>query len=89
MNPRRGDPLAKEVEIVVLQSLWGFQGSLVEAIERARQHGFDGLEANLCHPALAGLEPAVVAGRLAVSGLALMLELVTGGDYVPDLALSP
>lgn len=56
---------------------------------RARQHGFDGLEANLHHPVFAGLEPAAIAEALAAAGLSLIVELVTGGDYVPDLALSP
>jgi sugar phosphate isomerase/epimerase len=56
---------------------------------RARQHRFDGLEANLHHPVFAGLEPAAIAEALAAAGLSLIVELVTGGDYVPDLALSP
>lgn len=70
-------------------SLWGFQGDLAAAIRTAGQHGFHGLEANLHHPALAGLAPAAVVEQLAEAGLALVLELLTGGDYVPRLDCSP
>jgi sugar phosphate isomerase/epimerase len=70
-------------------SLWGFQGDLAAAIRTARQHGFHGLEANLHHPALAGHAPAAVVEQLAEAGLALVLELLTGGDYVPRLDCSP
>lgn len=70
-------------------SLWGFQGDLAAAIRTARQHGFHGLEANLHHPALAELAPVVVVEQLAEAGLALVLELLTGGDYVPRLDCSP
>lgn len=51
--------------------------------------GFHGLEANLLHPALAGLEPPAVVGALAAAAMPLVLELVTGGDYVPRLELGP
>ncbi len=77
------------MELVLLQSLWGFTGDLSSAIARARQGGFDGLEANLRHPALAGLEPEHVRQQLAAAGQELVLELVSGGDYVPDLSRSP
>lgn len=55
----------------------------------ARGHGFDGLEANLAHPALAAVEPGAVAQQLAAAGQALVLELLTGGDYVPRLDCTP
>jgi len=77
------------MDTVLLHSLWGFDGSLQEAISRARGHGFDGLEANLRHPALAALPPQEVAARLGDAGLALVVELVSGGDYVPELARTP
>lgn len=82
-------PHLRAMETVLLTSLWGFAGSLEEAITRARRHGFDGLEANLRHPALAALPLPEVAARLADAGLALVVELVSGGDYVPDLARTP
>lgn len=74
---------------LILQSLWGYAGDLQGAIERASAHGFDGLEANLRHPALAAQEPAAIAAQLEQAGLALIVELVTGGDYVPALSAGP
>ncbi len=74
---------------LICHSLWGFRGDLHDAMQRARSHGFDGLEANLHHPALAGLEPAAIREQLQAAGLALIVELVTGGDYVPALNLGP
>ena len=73
----------------VLFSLWGFKGDLAAAITTARHHGFDGLEANLRHPALAPLPAEQVRQQLAEAGLELVLELLTGGDYVPRLDCSP
>jgi hypothetical protein len=74
---------------LLLHSLWGFRGTLNEAIERAAAHGFDGLEANLIHPALAGQEAADATAALRRAGMALTVELVTGGDYVPELGRTP
>jgi sugar phosphate isomerase/epimerase len=74
---------------LLLFSLWGFQGDLAAAIATARRHGFDGLEANLHHPALADLPPAAVVHQLAEAGLGLVLELLTGADYVPRLDCGP
>lgn len=74
---------------LILQSLWGYGGDLRGAIERARSHGFDGLEVNLLHPALQGQDPAAITEQLRAAGLSLIIELVTGGDYVPDLSLGP
>lgn len=76
------------MQALILHSLWGFQGGLQEAIQRARHHGFDGLEANLDHPALAGADPGAVVAELGAAGLALIVELVTGNGYVPDLAMT-
>ena len=73
----------------VLFSLWGFEGDLAAAITTARRHGFDGLEANLRHPALAPLPAEQVRQQLVEAGLELVLELFTGGDYVPRLDCSP
>jgi sugar phosphate isomerase/epimerase len=74
---------------VLLQSLWGFAGDLQQAIQRASTGGFHGLEANIRHPALAALVPQAVVEALATQVMPLVLELVTGGDYVPRLALGP
>jgi sugar phosphate isomerase/epimerase len=74
---------------LLLFSLWGFTGDLAAAIATARRHGFAGIEANLRHPALAALTPAAARSQLAAAGQALVLELVTGGDYVPRLDHTP
>ncbi|MCP9835226.1 MULTISPECIES: sugar phosphate isomerase/epimerase [unclassified Cyanobium] len=64
-------------------SLWGFQGSLALALETAECGGFDGLELNIRHPCL--LADAEGPARLRDSGRPLVLEVVTGGGYVPEL----
>lgn len=74
---------------LICHSLWGHDGDLDAAIARALAHGFDGLEANLDHPALTAHEPPALVERLHQAGLALIVELVTGGDYVPTLACGP
>jgi sugar phosphate isomerase/epimerase len=68
-------------------SLWGFQGSLALALEMAERGGFDGLELNIRHPCL----QAEVDGpaRLRDCGRPLVLEVVTGGGYVPELGCTP
>jgi sugar phosphate isomerase/epimerase len=76
-------------ELKVFHSLWGFSGDWHEAIARAKASGFDGLEVNLRHPSLGGSEPLRVIQALQVSQLGLIVELITGGDYVPDLSVTP
>ncbi|MEI6829833.1 MAG: sugar phosphate isomerase/epimerase [Synechococcaceae cyanobacterium ELA445] len=73
----------------LFHSLWGFEGSLEQAIHRSQHQGFDGLELNLHHRCVAGLDPAQVRLFLRRGERQLILELVTGGDYVPDLTWSP
>ena len=72
------------MDLLLFHSLWGFEGSLEAALVRAR--GFDGLELNLRHPVLLERPLADAADQLRQANLAMVLELVTGGDYVPDLA---
>jgi hypothetical protein len=67
-------------------SLWGFSGDLSDAITRAKDQGFDGLEVNLGHPTIAQTDVLVLQEALQQADLQLIVELVTGGDYVPDLA---
>ncbi len=74
------------MDLLLFHSLWGFEGSLETALARARAQGFDGLELNRCHPVLANRPLAAVADQLRQAELSLVVELVTGGDYVPDLA---
>jgi sugar phosphate isomerase/epimerase len=68
-------------------SLWGFQGSLALALETAERGGFDGLELNIRHPCL--LADADGPARLRDRGRPLVLEVVTGGGYVPQLGCTP
>lgn len=74
------------MDLLLFHSLWGFEGSLESALVRARARGFDGLELNLRHPVLLERPLADAADQLRQANLAMVLELVTGGDYVPDLA---
>ena len=73
----------------LFHSLWGFSGDINQALVQARRHGFDGLEANLKHPAVSERSAGEVREALAEAGMALVLELFTGGDYVPRLNCSP
>ncbi|MDM7936697.1 MAG: hypothetical protein QUV06_04490 [Cyanobium sp. CZS 48M] len=57
------------MQALILHSLWGFQGSLQEAIHQARHSGFDGVEANLDHPALAGADHNMVVAEFAAADL--------------------
>jgi sugar phosphate isomerase/epimerase len=80
---------ATGAQLKVFHSLWGFSGDWHEAIARAKASGFSGLEVNLLHPSLADLEPLQAIDALKASQLDLVVELISGGDYVPDLAISP
>ncbi|MBW4529092.1 MAG: hypothetical protein KME02_00250 [Aphanothece saxicola GSE-SYN-MK-01-06B] len=68
-------------------SLWGFQGSLTLALETAERGGFDGLELSIRHPCL--VADADSPARLLACGRPLVLEVVTGGGYVPELGCTP
>ncbi|WP_255441474.1 MULTISPECIES: sugar phosphate isomerase/epimerase [unclassified Synechococcus] len=76
------------MQTLILHSLWGFQGGLQEAIRQSRHSGFEGVEANLDHPALAGADPGTVMAEFTAAELSLIVELVTGNGYVPDLAIT-
>lgn len=76
-------------DLTILQTLWGFSGDLEAAIQRAHQNGFDGIEANIFHPALSACPADAVRAELSRAELTLVVELVTGGDYVPDLRVTP
>lgn len=73
--------------LLLFRSLWGFAGSLDQAINQAQHQGIDGLEVNLNHPVLSS-RPHEAAELLRNEGLSLIIELVSGGDYVPRLQLS-
>jgi sugar phosphate isomerase/epimerase len=78
---------AGPVSSLLFFSLWGFDGPLTTALETAEGGGFDGLELNIHHPSLVGDPDGPT--RLLASGRPLVLEVVTGGGYVPQLAVTP
>ena len=77
------------VQPKIFHSLWGFNGTWLEAIARAKASGFDGLEVNLLHQSIRDSDPLEVTDALKESRLGLIVELITGGDYVPDLSITP
>jgi sugar phosphate isomerase/epimerase len=76
-------------ELLLFKTLWGFSGSLAQALTLAAAQGFDGLELNLQHPCLAGLTAQQVLEAFTQAHQGLILEIVTGGDYVPSLEQGP
>lgn len=73
----------------LFRTLWGWTGSLEEASRNAAETGFDGIELNLAHPCLSALDPSALRDLLAERQQQLILEIVTGGDYTPDLSHTP
>ena len=73
----------------LFQSLWGWDGSLDAASDRAANQGFDGLECNVAHACLQPLPPDEVRQLCSAYGQQLILEITTGGGYTPDLADGP
>ena len=73
----------------LFRSLWGWDGSLEAASDRAESQGFDGLECNVEHACLAPLPPEEVRQLCTARGQPLILEITTGGGYTPDLADGP
>jgi sugar phosphate isomerase/epimerase len=76
-------------ELLLFKTLWGFSGSLAQAQTLAAAQGFDGLELNLHHPCLAGLTAPQVLEAFIQARQGLIVEIVTGGDYVPSLEQGP
>jgi sugar phosphate isomerase/epimerase len=75
--------------LLLFKTLWGFSGSLAQAQTLAAAQGFDGLELNLHHPCLAGLTAQQVLEAFSQTRQGLIVEIVTGGDYVPSLEQGP
>ena len=76
-------------QLRVFQTLWGWTGSFNEASQCAAETDFDGLECNLDHPCLRDTSAAEVVSLIRSCDQHLILELVTGGDYIPDLFWTP
>ena len=70
----------------LFRTLWGWTGSLEAASRNAAESGFDGIELNLDHPSFSAVDPSALQDLLAEREQELILEIVTGGDYTPDLS---
>ncbi len=81
MNPAAG--------LSVFKTLWGWTGSFKEASRQAALAGFDGLECNIDHPCLSSSSAAEVVPLIRAADQHLIFELVSGGDYCPDLSWTP
>ena len=75
--------------LLLFKTLWGWTASLQQACSSASSDRFDGLEVNLDHPCLKALDPEAIRCCVSDAKLHLILEIVTGGDYIPDLGCSP
>ena len=75
--------------LLLFKTLWGWSGSLEQACTRAAADGFDGLELNIDHPCLQELDFSAIRHSLSEANQHLIVEVVTGGDYTPDLHCTP
>ena len=75
--------------LLLFKTLWGWTASLQQACSSAASDRFDGLEVNLDHPCLKALDPEAIRCCVSDAKQHLILEIVTGGDYIPDLGCSP
>jgi sugar phosphate isomerase/epimerase len=69
------------MELLLFKTLWGHTGSIDEAIESAKTHGFDGIEGQ------ASASPKLrraLREKLAEAGLEYIAEICTAGSYVPE-----
>jgi sugar phosphate isomerase/epimerase len=69
------------MELRLFKTLWGYTGSVAEAIEDGRQSHFDGLEGPA--PATAS-ECREFHKKMTDAGLDYIAEICTAGGYVPD-----
>ena len=68
------------MQLQLFKTLWGHEGSLAQAAEKAVEHGFAGLEGS------ADRTPEqleILTDALYKHQLSFIQEIVTGGDYVP------
>mgnify|MGYP007000214298 len=82
------DPLSSS-RLLLFKTLWGWTASLDQACVSAASDRFDGLEVNLDHSCLEALNPEAIRRCVSDANQHLILEIVTGGDYTPDLNCSP
>ena len=74
------------MEVRIFKTLWGHQGTFAEAAGQVVEAGFDGIEGPAPKTAK---ERKVLDGLLKSHDLEFIAEVVTGGGYVPDPAISP
>ena len=70
---------------LLFHTLWGWRESLAAASAYASASDFDGLEVNLHHPALEACSREQVRELLDEAEQKLIIEITTGGGYVPVL----
>ena len=73
------------MKALLFHSLWGWKESLAAASAYASDSGFDGLEMNLNHPAVKACSRNEIKQLLGSKKQQLIIEITTGGGYVPDL----
>ncbi|WP_041524176.1 sugar phosphate isomerase/epimerase family protein [Gilvimarinus agarilyticus] len=72
------------MKLTLYKTLWGFNGTLVEAAQSALSAGFGGIEG----PAFFA-QPDTLAEVLEAYQLDYIAEICTGGGYVPERKLTP
>ncbi len=75
-----------KMKLEIFKPLWGHIGTLEDAVRQAVEADFDGIEGPV--PEDPG-EREAFGDLLEGSGLGLIAEVTTGGNYVPDPAASP
>ncbi len=73
------------MQLKLFKTLWGFTGSHTEAVKRAKEQGYDGIEGPVPETIH---ETEQFAELLRQYGLLYIAEVATTGSYVPDRRLS-
>lgn len=75
----------KLMQLKLFKTLWGFDGSYIDATRQAREQGYDGIEG----PVPKSFEEVEqLAELLEQNGLAYIAEVATTGTFIPDRRLS-
>ena len=69
------------MQLKLFKTLWGFDGDYLKAVKEAVADGFDGIEGPAPTDTVVRNE---FAAAMKEAGLSYILEICTGGDYVPD-----
>lgn len=74
------------MELHLFKSLWGYTGTLDDAITACREHSFHGIESQ---PPATTAERREFRSKLADARLEYIAEICTAGSYVPNRQASP